>query len=208
MIIKNAVFDVGNVLVRWDPDQVIRDVLGDTPFHHAYKNALIECDLWLQLDRGSVSPEEAVAQLAPQFPDINQQRDLFAILFGYAHHLPPIPGSFELFHSLKDAGYGMYILSNFQDYGFRLFEQTHPVLQTSGTVVSARVQMMKPEPDIYQYLLQTYHLVPNETVFIDDRPENITAAIEAGIHGIVFENPDQCVTALTALGITGLVKEP
>ena len=73
-----------------------------------------------------------------------------------------------------------------------------------GMVVSCRIRMVKPEPEIYDYLLETHALAASDTVFIDDTELNVVAAASRGIRAIRFENVGQCRRALAELGALGL----
>ena len=71
-----------------------------------------------------------------------------------------------------------------------------------GAIVSGKVKKVKPDTDIYHLLCNTYNLIPGETLFIDDREENVQAGQSIGIHSIRFENPDQLINNLTGLGLS------
>ncbi|NBV42676.1 HAD family hydrolase, partial [bacterium] len=128
-------------------------------------------------------------------------RGALRIIEEFPDHLEPIDDAIEMFKVLARQ-YPVYILSNFQDSPFDRLVVRHPFLREArGTVVSAKVNMMKPEPDIYHHLIGHYNLTPQETVFIDDRPENIEAAAMFGINGILFQDPAQVRRELIKLGI-------
>jgi putative hydrolase of the HAD superfamily len=80
-------------------------------------------------------------------------------------------------------------------------EQKHDIWdQFTGTIISCRIKKMKPEPDIYHHLLESFDLIPEETVFIDDTEINLTAASSLGIKTIKFQDPAQCRQSLIELG--------
>lgn len=87
----------------------------------------------------------------------------------------------------KKNGHKVYILSNWDAPSFKVLAEQHPefINLFDGTVISGEVGMIKPDPAIYQFLLKEYNLNPSQTVFFDDRPENVTAAQAQGIHGIL-----------------------
>ena len=87
----------------------------------------------------------------------------------------------------------------FSNRFFHYFPKHYDLNSFDGVVVSSDVKMIKPNPEIYQYILKTYHLNPEESLFVDDMKENIEAAKALGIHGIVFETYEQAVRDLNEL---------
>jgi FMN phosphatase YigB (HAD superfamily) len=93
-----------------------------------------------------------------------------------------------LIEECKKAGHKLYILSNWDPDSFRLIKQNYPAFfnQFDGIVISGNLGLIKPDPKIYSYLLNTYHLKPSDSIFIDDQPDNVAAAESLGIHGILY----------------------
>lgn len=103
-----------------------------------------------------------------------------------------VEGMEEWICELKDAGYGLYGLSNWSTETFPLAKNKYRIFNLlDGTVMSGEEKIAKPDLRIYQTLLDRYGLKADECVFIDDRPENIAAAQKVGIHGIAFESYKQ-----------------
>jgi len=203
MNIQNIVFDVGNVLFRYEPEKVVKSVLPGSAFHSLYLDSLLNSSVWQKLDRGDYTVEEALLQ-EPAFSSFSssQKEDLRLLVNSFVHHLDLIEASKMLF--LKSSKrYNTYILSNFQADPFDVLLEHHPFLkQAKGMVVSAKEKYKKPEPEIYSILLDRYRLNPEHTVFIDDLEENIHAAEAFGIRGIVFQNSEQVEHALVKLGLS------
>ncbi|NQY75440.1 MAG: HAD family phosphatase [Candidatus Margulisbacteria bacterium] len=191
--IENVVFDVGQVLFEYDPGRIIDEVIGNTPYKDEYLESLFYAPLWQELDRGDVSQEEALSQLSNGSKGQSRKsEDYRALLNNYPYHLNLIEGTQNIFLTLHEQGYPLYILSNFQSEPFDKLINHHPFLNAvEGIVVSSKINMMKPEPAIYTHLLDTYSISPESTLFIDDLSENIDAAKEQGISGIVFETPEK-----------------
>ena len=101
-------------------------------------------------------------------------------------YMPLMKGVPELIRELKDKGYHLYILSNASEFFAKKSDYFGVNQEFDGIVFSALVKMVKPNPEIYQYLLDTYDLNPEECLFLDDRPANIEGAKKLGIHGMVF----------------------
>lgn len=200
--IKNIVFDIGQVLLDYSPDDILRQLLPDSTHHDLYKAHLFNAPIWLELDKGTLSNEDAIKKLSEPLSIIpNYETEVASLLTNFVFHLPLMERSFQLFQSLK-ATYNMYILSNFQARPFSEIRELHPfILQVNGVVISSLVHLLKPDPLIYEYLLSKYNLIPDETIFIDDKLENITAATAQGIHGIQFKSADQVKESLRQLGV-------
>lgn len=201
--IKNIVFDVGRVLIHYDEDHVLTQLLGESPHKNRIKEELLLSEIWQQLDRGTLTNQEAASVLRKRLDHIhNIEEIVHHVLDNFIHHLNLDEASKALFLELE-RDYPMYILSNFQAGPFETFMDLHPFIKKStAIVVSANVKMMKPEKEIFTYLLDTYQLLPQETLFIDDMPENIKAAQSMGIHGIVFKSANQVRDELVNLGVS------
>ena len=201
--ITTIVFDVGNVLIDYNPSDVVDAILPNTP----YKDELIQYFLcsthWDDLDRGSRSLDDIHTDIQSYFPNHpSLLSDMNAIVSQFVHHTPIIQGSKAIFRSLKSR-YPVYLLSNFQSVPFSRLRELYPFLyEVNGCVVSEHINLMKPEPEIYHYFLKKFNVEASECVFIDDREENIAACREIGMHGIVFKSPDQLATDLNTLGIS------
>ena len=200
-MIKNIIFDVGNVLFGYDPNHVLNALLPENKFHADYLKHFIDADIWQDLDRGTVEESSLIDKLVNKIPDPNLEDNLNIIVNNFIFHMHLFDESRSLFLSLKKR-YPIYILSNFQAVPFAKLREMHPFLyQADGTIVSAHHQLMKPEPEIYELILSRYQLNPNECVFIDDLKANIIAAEEAGINGIQFKSTDQVKESLKSLNV-------
>ncbi len=121
-----------------------------------------------------------------------------------AHVLKPVKTTLKLVEELKDRGeHKLFVLSNLDHETFdHLFEQYADFFSCfDGMVISSKVNKIKPHNAIYEHLLDTYSLDPQECVFIDDQYENITAAQQLGIHGIVYDDHKKLEKALQQLGV-------
>lgn len=201
-MIKNIVFDVGNVLFAYNPFYIAEAVLPDSEHKSTYLTQLLLHDFWHDMDRGDYSWEDAVEHIRPFHPNIHQaSRDVYRLVHEFHFHLTKLDTYDDIFAKIIPK-MPTYILSNFQDLPFKSLEdQYHHLNAVEGKVVSARVNLKKPEPEIYHYLLDTYKLNPKETLFIDDLPDNIRVAEEIGIKGILFTSPQQLKKQLSDLGV-------
>jgi putative hydrolase of the HAD superfamily len=115
--------------------------------------------------------------------------------------LLPIPETVKLIYSLKEKGHKLFILSNIPFISIEYVEKEYPFFSLfEGVIVSCRVNMIKPEPEIYKHLLCKYSLQIENTIFIDDSDKNISVASSLGIRTIKFHNPSQCEYELKNIG--------
>lgn len=197
-MIRNIIFDVGKVLVSYEPEAYMERMGLDAETRKRINAAMFEHRLWLDSDQGLRSPEEflqAFTENAPELAEVIRQ----------VHE--SVGGTIELYDyatewiaDLKDRGYRVYILSNYSE---NMFRQTAEKLKflplTDGAVFSYTIKLLKPDIAIYNYLCDKYGLAPEESSFIDDRPENVAGAEAAGIRGICFESYAQAKRELDAL---------
>jgi putative hydrolase of the HAD superfamily len=196
----NLVFDLGGVVVRWDPDAIISSVFRDPAIQAKVKDAVFSHADWLELDRGTLGRDEAIARAAKRtgIP----VSDITRLLHAVPPSLVVFPDTVALLRRLKSKGYPLYCLSNMHFASIEYLEQKEAFWDVfDGRVISCRLQLCKPEAGIYQHLLSTFGLEPHETVFIDDVQKNLDAAAKVGIRTIRFENAAQCERELARLGV-------
>lgn len=185
-MIKNIIFDVGKVLVEWEPDVAMQKLGFDEITLKAVSEATVESNDWNENDRSVLSDEEQLQIFIDKAPAYEKEIRLFWDNIGLA--IWQYDYVKEWMQELKTRGYRLYILSN---YARRTYAQTREtglsfLEDVDGQLFSFEVHQIKPEPEIYQTLLRKFDLKPEECVFLDDRADNIAAAEDAGIHGIQF----------------------
>jgi putative hydrolase of the HAD superfamily len=196
----NLVFDLGGVVVRWDPDAIIAGVFANPTLRAKVKDAVFSHPDWLELDRGTLGREDAIARAAQRsgIP----QNDITRLLHAVPPSLTLFPETVELMRRLKRKGYPLYCLSNMHFASIEYLERTHDFWDVfDGAVISCRLNLCKPEAGIYEHLLRTYGLAAQDTLFIDDVQKNLDAAAKLGIQTLRFENAAQCERELRALGV-------
>ncbi|MGN0251799.1 MAG: HAD family hydrolase [Oliverpabstia sp.] len=186
-MIKNIIFDVGKVLVEYDPDGLMRRLGFDEETLQAVNQAVFLNELWNESDRGALSPEELLEAFIANNPayekEIRQVRD------HVGDTISLMPYAVDWVKGLKERGYHLYVLSNYAEYTYEKTSHKMEFLPyMDGVVFSYRCKLIKPEKEIYEYICETYGLKPEESVFVDDREDNVEAARNMGMHGIVFEN--------------------
>lgn len=198
--VTTVVFDIGNVLVRWDPRNLYRTLIADEAEMERFLAEVCTNDWNLEQDRGR-SFADAVAERVALFPEHE------ALIRAYDERwedMVPgaIDGTVDLLHELDAAGVPLYAITNFSSEKFALTWQRFPFLgRFRDTVVSADERLLKPDPAIYRTLLDRNRLAAGETVFIDDSPKNVAGAEAVGMKAIHFVSPDDLRRRLAALGL-------
>ena len=188
---RNVVFDVGCVLLNFEPEKYIPLILEGELASRLKPSMLFETPMWDRLDEGTVSEEEVARDAAGRYGDPAVWPQILRVIQGFHAYMEPLPPA-QLIPRLHAMGKRVYALSN---YGLMSFARTEKRFadifsQMDGMVISGREKVMKPDERIYRLLLERYHLVPEECVFIDDRPGNIAAAQKIGMKGIVYTGED------------------
>jgi len=200
-MIKNIIFDIGNVLASFRWKDLFAD-LGYTgeKFDRIAAATILHPTMWNEFDRSLMSDEEIITKCIERAPEYEQE---IRLLFRKTELLvEEYTYSADWIKSLKNRGYRVYLLSN---YGKTSFEAARDKGRLSflplvdGGVISYEVQIVKPEPGIYEALLAKYHLKAEECVFLDDKPENVQAAKQLGFYGIVVESYEQAKIKLKEL---------
>lgn len=195
----NIVFDLGGVVFDWRPDKIIRRVFTDPLTRALVRKEIFEHADWVELDRGSIAFEKAVVRGASRTGLPEEQ--IATLLNEVPPSLTPIQGTIDLIRSISKSNNRFFVLSNMHIASIVYLESRHQIWDMfEGTVISSRIQMVKPEIQIYEYLLNEYDLIPADTVIIDDMSENLAAASSTGIQTIQFSDAPQCRQALVDLG--------
>ena len=185
-MIKNVIFDYGNVLVDWNPEYLFLPVFGgDEEKCRYFTNHVCNREWFTRMDRGE-SMDKCVAELQAQFP---QYADAVAMFRDHWFDMcqGDIPGMVEIIQDLKSRGVGVYGLTNWPAATFTEARRRFRTLAgIDNYVVSSSVKLAKPEPAIYELLIRKYNLKPQECAFIDDRIDNVNAAKALGMSGIVY----------------------
>lgn len=181
-MIKNIIFDLGNVLIRFKPEEFVNKNI-KKEYREKFFNVIFKGQEWADLDRGILEYSDAVKIFSEKIPECSSEiKKLFDNYI--LDVLEPIEKNIEIMKSLKGK-YKLFVLSNFHYPAFNyIFKNWEFFKYFDGKVVSGHCKLLKPEKKIYELLCLTYSLKPNECVFIDDTKANIEAAEEFGINGI------------------------
>lgn len=197
---KNIIFDVGQVLVKFDWEGYLKSFGFPEEEYRAMAENIFLSPLWNERDRGELTEEEYIRRFQEAVPQYKE--DVRKVLENTAKTIFTLDYAETWTKYLKSQGYHLFILSNYCEY---TLEQTRPMMTflkyMDGIVFSCKVKQIKPEPDIYKTLLTEYNLNPEESVFLDDREENCQTARSLGIHAICFKNFKQAAAELEKLGV-------
>ena len=194
-----VVFDVGNVLLDWDPRHLYRKVFDD-PGRMEWFLSHVCTPAWnMEQDRGRTFAQ-AVAELTLEHPDLDDDIRMFDERWSETVS-GPIHESVAILESLRKSGVPDYAITNFSHEKFVIARQSWPFLdQFRGVVVSGEEKLLKPDPAIYEVLLDRYGLAASDCVFIDDSEKNVSGARSVGMHAVHFISPAQLDADLRELG--------
>lgn len=200
-MIRNIIFDMGMVLIDFRWKQLYEEMGLTGEKFERMANATVLNPVWNEFDRGIWTDEMMLEAFIKNDPGLEPEiRQMMGECFkGF---LKKFDYTDKWLDDLKAKGYKLYILSNFSGKAFvECADQLDYVSKVDAAVISYRVKMIKPDPAIYRYIIDTYSLDPAETVFIDDNADNIKAAEEFGINGILFTSKEQADAELYKLGV-------
>ena len=184
-MIKNIIFDIGKVLVDFDPDLCLKQFGYDEELRRRIQKATTESPVWHEYDHGIWSREKVLEGFIAG--DLGIEVEIRFFFDHMRDTIIPWEHVVPWFEQLHKMGLKVYYLSNYPEY---LFEQTNchmPFLPyADGGVFSFREKVMKPDPEIYRRLTDRYGLKPEECLFFDDRPVNVEAARKFGMQAAVY----------------------
>ena len=196
-----VIFDIGNVLIEWQPERFYDRAIGQ-----ARRRALFDAvdldAMNLAVDRGAPFTETiyAMADAHPDWRDeIRMWHDRWIEMAA-----PAIPHSVRLLRALRARGIAVFSLTNFGIQSFDLAATHYPFMREfDRQYISGHMQVIKPDPEIYARLESDCGVPPEALIFTDDRPENIAIAQGRGWQTHLFENPQGWADRLVALGLLG-----
>jgi HAD superfamily hydrolase (TIGR01509 family) len=192
---RSVIFDVGGVLVDWSPRQILAGFYADPASREALADALFLHPDWRALDRGELSEADLVVRVSGRAG--RPVAELEALLEAMRASLLPKPATIELLRSLHRQSVPLYCLSNMPVSVYAYLRVRHDFWDLfRGIVISGEVGMVKPEREIYEYLLARFGLQAQSTMFIDDMPVNVAAARASGLHGLRFDDAHSAERAL------------
>ena len=186
---KNIIFDFGNVLVQWHPELIYGEHFGDEAKAWWFLRHVADMDFRQRIDAGE-SMDRCIREKQEQYPDYADAIELYRTKWREML-TDEVPGMRELVERLKIIGYSVYGLTNWSMETFPEAREHFGILQMiERYVVSGAEGYVKPDPRLFQVLLDRYGLKAEECIFIDDNPDNVAAARKMGMQGIVFTSAE------------------
>ena len=188
MTVKKFLFDLGNVFFDWNPERILKPIFNDDERMNFFINNISFPLLDTRCDAG-ITIEVAVNDAIKKFPEFEKE-----IKFYYPNHGNMVGGFFQktvdVFYKIKELNYPCFVLSNWSAETYEGMEETYPFLKDfDGKIISGRDFLIKPDPAIYELAISRFDLIPQETLFIDDRLDNIEAAQKLNFQTIHLTDP-------------------
>lgn len=185
---KNIVFDLGGVLIYWNSKEILNKLFGsDQNFSFDQVIDLYNSAHWGNWDRGTMTTEEVAQGVADRF----DKEKVLHLMRMAPSFLTPLEAGLDIFRQVKALGYKTYVLSNLApECHHKILTESDFLEEFDGHIFSYQVKAIKPEPEIYKALLDTYSLTAEECLFIDDLERNIVGAKNMGIDGIICNDHD------------------
>jgi len=199
-MIKTIILDIGNVLAQFRWEEFLREYGFEEEVIRKIANATVRSDRWKEWDRGVQAEEDLIDQCLKAEPGMEKE---IMTLFNHSEQLVrEYDYSADFVKRLKKNGYQVYLLSNYSRKHFLLDQHNFLFMNdVDGGIISYQVQSIKPEPQIYEALINKYHINPSEAVFLDDLQANLEGAKPFGFHTILVKNYEQIVEDLIKLGV-------
>lgn len=201
-MIKNMIFDMGNVLIDYNPRRFISQYVSDPADIELLLNAIFKSPNWQALDAGTTTDEQFAIDMLCLLPQ--RLHAMAKKLFSAWHtHYLPIPEATALVKRLKEKGYKLYLLSNASMRWFSYQYDYEAFSYFDGFLISANEHCVKPDRAIYERLFEMFHLKPEECFFTDDLPANIEGAKKCGMDGFALTHYqyDELISTLKAKNI-------
>lgn len=179
-MIKNIVFDMGKVLIRFEPELFMEHVGVAEEDRELLLREVYQSLEWARMDRGSLTDSEAAEIMCRRLPQ-RLHTQVHRLVDQWDRPILPVEGMAELVKELKDAGYRIYLLSNASLRQHVYWPRIPGSEYFDGTLVSADEKLVKPQFEIYRRLFEKFSLQPEQCLFIDDSPMNIEASFCCGI---------------------------
>lgn len=196
--IRNVIFDMGNVLLDFNPRRVVERYCATPEEQALLLRELFQAPEWLMADRGLIRDRDRYELIRPRLDPVHWPA-LKKCCFHWDFCMEPLPGAQRFVADCRRAGLGTYLLSNASDLFFTYFANFGALEDFDGAVISCQERLLKPEPEIYRRLLERYALQPEACLFLDDRRENVEAAQALGMAGYVFREDYPALRALLGL---------
>ena len=191
-MIKNVFLDMGNVLLDYNPEFVMDQFCSSDEEKDVIRRELFNGPEWKMGDRGDIKDKDRFDMIKGRVPE-KYHAALKSCADNWGICMTPLDGAEDFCRSIKDAGFGIYVLSNASDLFYEYFPKFLPLDFFNGVFVSANYHMLKPDVKIYRKFLEEFGLIGEECLFVDDLEQNVAGAKEAGMNTFRFLNDYKAV---------------
>ncbi len=200
-MIKNVIFDFGQVLVHFDPEYMTEKYIENADDVKLVSQVVFDRLYWDRLDEGTISDEEVISESARRLP-AKYSCKVADIYYNWIYNIPPVDGMEDIILRLKKKNVRLFLLSNISKYFAAHAHEIGVLSHFEKCVFSAICGHTKPNGDIFDYLCTQAGISPDETLFIDDSERNISGAKSFGIKSYLFDgNAEKLITYLEKNGI-------
>lgn len=187
-MLKNIVFDLGNVLVKFDSNELIYSFFNKR--QEEVKSFYFD-SLWNEYDQGLYSVEEMIEKGVKQFPEL--ELSIKKLMYHWTEFVIPLKDNVAYIKDLKRFGYKVYILSNIPEDDTKYLRSCGVFDNIDGGVFSYEYKKIKPDPEIFNILLEKYNLKASECLFLDDRKDNVVTASNLGFETIEVKDSSKVI---------------
>ncbi len=189
-MIKNYIFDFGNVLAEFYPEKLTAPYVSDEETKKYISNIVFDRLYWNKLDAGTITDEEVKESIRNRVPD--ELKEISCTVYdNWINNLTPVQGMQKLIYDIHKSGKKMYLLSNistgFKKYYCKVEWINDLFSYFDGLVFSGEINIVKPSTEIFEHILGKYNLKREECLFIDDSKINIKGAKNVNINGYLFD---------------------
>lgn len=196
-MINNIIFDLGRVLINWEPEKYMKKVFDENTTSFLLEKIFNTND-WNLMDKGVIDEKTLWENKLNQYPEY--KKEIEHMKNKVLDLLTPIEENAKLLYILKEKGYNLYILSNFSKIAFqKVYEKYDFFKLFDGMIISSHVKSIKPEDEIYKILIEKYKINPAESLYIDDKIENIKTGEKFGFKTIHLEKPEDLKDKLSKI---------
>lgn len=187
-MLKNIVFDLGNVLVKFDSNELIYSFFNKR--QEEVKSIYFD-SLWNEYDQGLYSVEEMIEKGVKQFPEL--ELCIKKLMYHWTEFVIPLKDNVAFIKDLKRLGYNVYILSNIPEDDTKYLRSCGVFDNIDGGIFSYEYKKIKPDPEIFHILLEKYNLKASECLFLDDRKDNVESASNLGFETIEVKDSSKVI---------------
>ena len=186
-MIKNVVFDFGQVLIHFEPEYMVGEYVKDEKDAELLEQVIFDRLYWDRLDAGTIKDEEVIEAICERIPE-RLHESAKEIYLNWIYNIPEISGMRELIKYIKERyGVSVYLLSNISEYFAEHCDEIPILKEIDGCVFSSTCGFLKPNKEIFEHLCDKFNIKAEETLFVDDNEDNVKGAEKVGIKTYQFK---------------------